>query len=291
MQMVKLLNSDILTTEVLEWKGLHLFHFPGSSCSQKTRILLSEKGVEWESHSVNLMMHENFTHWFLGINPRGLVPVIVHDGEVHIESNDIMRYIDDSFVGPILFPKSKNSIAYMDHLAKVEDDLHLHLRALTFRYIAPNELLRKDPEALDIYETAGSGYVNGNTDERKSIEVNFWRKMAVDGIPTKQAIAAINSFEPHLTEINIRLGNNKWLLPEGFSALDIMWWINTYRLKLLGYPFDKFLNINTWHERLEQRPNFSKEVAMPPERLSAIKKHQEEMANNGESLPQLMAKQ
>ena len=92
--MVKLLPSDILTTEVLEWKGLNLFHFQSSSCSQKTRILLSEKGVEWESHPINLMTHENFTHWFLGINPRGLVPVIVHNGEVHIESNDIMRYID-----------------------------------------------------------------------------------------------------------------------------------------------------------------------------------------------------
>lgn len=288
--MVKLLPSDILTTEVLEWKGLNLFHFQSSSCSQKTRILLSEKGVKWESHPINLMTHENFTHWFLGINPRGLVPVIVHNGEVHIESNDIMRYIDNSFEGPKLFPNNNDSIIYMDHLAKVEDDLHLHLRALTFRYLAPNELLRKDPDALDIYEIAGSGYVNGSTDERKSIEVDFWRKMAVDGIPKNQTIAAIKSFEPYLKEINIRLGNNKWLLPEGFSALDIMWWINTYRLKLLGYPFEKYSNINNWHETLEQRPNFIKEVAIPPERLSAIKKHQEEMANNGESLPQLMAK-
>ena len=89
--MVKLVRSDILTTEVLDWKGVHLFHFPSSSCSQKTRIFLTEKGVEWEPHPINLMTHENFTDWYLGINPRGLVPALVHDGDVHIESNDIMR--------------------------------------------------------------------------------------------------------------------------------------------------------------------------------------------------------
>ena len=251
--MVKLLDTDIMTREVLEWEGIHLFHFHGSSCSQKTRICFNLSNIDYIPHVVDLFNGENYTEYYLGINPRGLVPTLVYNGEVHIESNDIMRYIDNSFEGPKLFPNNNDSIIYMDHLAKVEDDLHLHLRALTFRYLAPNELVRKDPDALDIYEIAGSGYVNGSTDERKSIEVDFWRKMAVDGIPKNQTIAAIKSFEPHLKEINIRLGNNKWLLPEGFSALDIMWWINTYRLKLLGYPFEKYSNINNWHETLEQR--------------------------------------
>ena len=35
--------------------------------------------------------------WFLGINPRGLVPVLVHDGAVHIESNDIIQYLDKKY--------------------------------------------------------------------------------------------------------------------------------------------------------------------------------------------------
>lgn len=43
--MVKLLESEVQTREVLEWRGLHLFHAPLSSCSQKVRIFLAEKGV------------------------------------------------------------------------------------------------------------------------------------------------------------------------------------------------------------------------------------------------------
>ena len=41
--MVQLLDSDIKTREVLGWKGVHVLHFMGSSCSQKLRIFLNLK--------------------------------------------------------------------------------------------------------------------------------------------------------------------------------------------------------------------------------------------------------
>jgi len=76
--MVQLLESDIATKEALKWRGVHLIHFQGSACSQKTRIFLNLKGIDWEPHPLNLATQENFKPWFLGINPRGLVPVLVH---------------------------------------------------------------------------------------------------------------------------------------------------------------------------------------------------------------------
>ena len=47
--MVQLLDSDIKTREVLDWKGVHLIHYMGSSCSQKVRIFLNLKSIDWES--------------------------------------------------------------------------------------------------------------------------------------------------------------------------------------------------------------------------------------------------
>ena len=44
--MVQLLDSDIKTREVLDWKGVHLIHYMGSSCSQKVRIFLNLKGID-----------------------------------------------------------------------------------------------------------------------------------------------------------------------------------------------------------------------------------------------------
>ncbi len=75
--MVQLVDSDIKTREVLGWKGIHVLHFAGSSCSQKLRVFLNLKGIEWQSHPVDLPNYENMQPWFLGINPRGLVPVLV----------------------------------------------------------------------------------------------------------------------------------------------------------------------------------------------------------------------
>ena len=65
--------------------------FQGSSCSKKLRIFLNEKNrLEW--YHIDLVKGDNFSKWFLIINPR-VVPVLVDDGEVHIE-NDIIQHLD-----------------------------------------------------------------------------------------------------------------------------------------------------------------------------------------------------
>ena len=101
---MKLDKSDIKTKEILDWKGIHLFHFSGSACSQKLRIFFNIKNIDWNSHVINLIKQEQFSKWFLGINPRGLVPTLVHDGDVHIESNEIMSYLDGLYKDNKLFP-------------------------------------------------------------------------------------------------------------------------------------------------------------------------------------------
>lgn len=58
--MVQLVESDIKTREVLDWKGVHVLHFMGSSCSQKLRVFLNLKGIPWESHHVDLMAEREF---------------------------------------------------------------------------------------------------------------------------------------------------------------------------------------------------------------------------------------
>ena len=138
---MKLDKIDIKTTEVLEWKGVHIFHFQGSACSQKLRIFLNYKNIDWVSHEVNLIKGDQFSEWYLGINPRGLVPTLVHNADVHIESNDIMTYLDQEFPNTKLFPT--NLIDDIKKDLDYEDSLHFDLRRLTFRYIVPHFLVKK----------------------------------------------------------------------------------------------------------------------------------------------------
>src|ERR1700720_2105875 len=76
---MQLLDTDIQTREVLSWKGVHVFHAHLSSCSQKLRVFLNCKNIAWHSHPVDLNKVENLGPYYMGINPRGLVPTLVHD--------------------------------------------------------------------------------------------------------------------------------------------------------------------------------------------------------------------
>ena len=144
--MVQLADADIATREVLEWKGLHLFHFMGSSCSQKTRIFLNLKGIAWESHILSLGGGENYSAYYLGINPRGLVPALVIDGQVHIESNDIMTLLDQRFPELRLIPEGREGD--MDRLLHHEDDLHHDVRTITFRFTQARGRAPRCPRSL-----------------------------------------------------------------------------------------------------------------------------------------------
>ena len=95
---------------VTEYKGLHLYHFSQSNCSMRVRMTLEEKGLKWTSHHVNLHKGENVTPEYFGIHPKGLVPALVHDGVLIIESTDIIDYLDRQFPDPPLRPPSGSRV-------------------------------------------------------------------------------------------------------------------------------------------------------------------------------------
>ena len=260
--MAKLLDEDIKTREVLDWQGVHLLHFAGSACSQKTRIFLNVKGIDWVPHPVNLATQQNYTPWFLGINPRGLVPVLVHDGAVHIESNDILAYLDQVFPAPQLIPDVTRQETL--GLLREEDDLHLDLRALTMRFVMPKFLASKKPDSLSTYERT-LGTVGGVPDPRKEIELAFWRDYARQGISDEAATAAARKFQKAYGALEDRLRGQPYLMGESLSVIDIAWFIYTHRLRDAGYPFERLHPaIHRWYLALLDREEFSREVQVPP---------------------------
>jgi glutathione S-transferase len=281
--MVQLVDSDIKSREVLGWKGVHVLHFMGSSCSQKLRIFLNLKGIKWESHLVDLFTDENFGPWFLGINPRGLVPVLVHDGTVHIESNDIIQYLEKTFPTPKLIPAGhENEVAA---LLKHEDDLHLDLRTLSFRFVFAPHGPPKPAESLKSYAMNGSGTVQGSKDHDRELQIEFWERAAREGFTDERSRASAQKFRAEFDALDKRLAQHPYLMGDTLSVLDIAWFIYAHRLSLAGYPFPRLHpRVSTWVEKLRARPEFAKEIAMPPESVTRLEATHRAQAKAGKTL-------
>ena len=82
--------ADYTTDSTESLRGLHLYHYGFSNCSQRVRLALEEKNLEWTSHYVELSKLENLQDDFQRINPQGVVPVLVHDGQIVTDSLDII---------------------------------------------------------------------------------------------------------------------------------------------------------------------------------------------------------
>ena len=254
---MKLDRSDIKTEEILDWKGIHLFHFSGSACSQKLRIFFNIKKINWNSHVINLIKQEQFSEWFLGINPRGLVPTLVHDGDVHIESNEIMAYLDDVYKDNKLFP-----IDLIDEINKdlaFEDSLHHDLRRLTFRYIIPHALGKKNPSTIDAKEQF-EGTIQGKADENKSKEILFWKNHYKNGITDDEIVESANKFKNIYEDFDKTLKNQKYLKGDEFTVVDLAWYVSTKRLAMAGIPIEKYKNVQKWFSNLDNDANFKKEI-------------------------------
>lgn len=252
---MQLEDTQVTTREVTSWKGVHLLHFRSSSCSQKVRILLAEKGLAWESHPVDLARQKNTEPWFLGINPRGVVPVLVHDGVVHVESNDIMEYLDTlpSAVAPF-FPQSDEERRVVKQSLDLEDSLHMDLRTITMGFLFPAAMATKSPKTLEAFESGGA------PDPKRDAEVAWWRAFAERGVTPGQAIASTVAFRSAFETLEARLAEGTWLIGDRISVLEIAWFISVHRLAQAGYPLERHPRLDGHYRALLARAAFARET-------------------------------
>ncbi len=83
-------------------KGITLYGYFRSSTSFRVRIALALKGIAYEYKPVNLLIGEHKEAAYRAIHPQGLVPALVHNGQVVTQSMAIMEYLDDIAPDPLL---------------------------------------------------------------------------------------------------------------------------------------------------------------------------------------------
>ena len=104
---------------------LELYHAGLTTCSKKARLCLREKGLPYKSHYMRLDKFEHHAPEYLKLNPNGIVPTLVHDGNVVIESGVINEYVDEVFPEMPLRPADALSRARMRVFCKMADEYAL----------------------------------------------------------------------------------------------------------------------------------------------------------------------
>ena len=127
---------------------LTLYDFGNSVCCQKVRITLRAKALDWESVKVDLFKAEQYDQKYLKLNPRGMVPTLVHDGKPIIKSTLICEYLDDAFPEPRLKPADPELQARMRLWSKMVDEgLFEGVTELSFSAMF-RERMRNMPEEI-----------------------------------------------------------------------------------------------------------------------------------------------
>lgn len=121
----------------LETPVTALYGYFRSSAAYRVRIALNIKGLDYEQRPVHLTRDggEQSGEKYRALNPQGLIPALVDDGEVHTQSLAIIEYLEDKHPQPPIMPWHANDRAYVRSLAlQIACDIHPlnNLRVLAY---------------------------------------------------------------------------------------------------------------------------------------------------------------
>ncbi len=223
-------------TSLKSLKGLHLWHAPMSSCSQRVRIVLEETGQPYESHVVNLEKDEHASPEYQRIHPKGLVPALVDEGDLFIESVDIIAHLAGGS-GPL----TTGSPELLSMAAAAQLDLKLLTFEFLFRAAPP-----PPPRAVENFQ--------------KSHQNAWLRQFRIDfakGFDPVRLNDAISRTEAGFRHLNDLLSDGReYLDGNAFSLSDIAWMPNVHRFSLMDWPFERTPHLAAWFERIKTRPSY-----------------------------------
>ena len=234
---------------------LALYHFDRSTAAQKVRLSLAEKGLAWESRYVDPGLNKRQQHdpEYLKLNPRGVVPTLVHDGKAIRESQVILEYLEDVFPAPPLRPADAYDRARMRLWTKLIDE-HLHVDSRTIGQCVAMRftMMQIDPTVVKKHYEAMPEEVRRDNDR-----INNERGLESPLLP-----GALRRFKKVFLDIDRALANSPWLAGESFSLADISHVVYVSRLdsfQLAGLYQDMH-RLTGWLARIKARPSWAEAV-------------------------------
>jgi glutathione S-transferase len=226
---------------------LELYHNINSVCAQKVRIALKEKGQDAKDHLLTLRGDQNDPA-YMKLNSNGVVPTLVHDGKVVVESSLILYYINDVFPDPPLMPTDP----YRRHRARlynklIDEYMHTSCTIITFA-------------------TAFRARFTSMTREQWTAEIDkaplkqraeYKRSVIEHGLDAQCVVDALGHHRKMLSWMADDLKSGPYLAGDAFSIADcaVIPYILRRELLNIAGMWAQYPAIAEWWARVRERPS------------------------------------
>lgn len=228
---------------------IELYHANHSTCSQKVRLCLAEKGLDYESHLIDLGAKDQLAPDYLKINPNGVVPTLIHDGRTVIDSSVICEYLDEVFPDPALSPADPHARAEMRAWMRYFEEVPT--AAVRFPSFNMAFLPRFDGLDDDQFDAQQANV--------RPLRKGFFKRMGRTGFSDADIEDSFEQIKKTAARMDVALANGPWLLGEMYSLADIVIAPLIDRMADLGFAYlweDDHPRVADWYARLQARPAF-----------------------------------
>ena len=233
---------------------LQLHTHPMSPCSQKVRIILAEKSLVWENIYVDLPSKDNLSADYLALNPLGVVPTLVADGNPIIESSIISEYLEDRFPTPQLRPSDPYQTTQMRLWMKhVDNKVHSSCGALQWPLVMADKLLALPAEEQD--------RIIDRVPEKARRDRQ--RRLLKLGYDAPDVLDAVGVYEKTISDLDSLLARQQWIAGEEFSLADAAMAPYFQTLHQFGWCewYESRSNVAKWYERCRTRDSYKSAVS------------------------------
>ena len=234
---------------------LTLYHYDRSTAAQRVRLLLEEKAIAWKSVIVDTARGdvEELPADYHRLNPKGLVPVIIHNGAATPESLVILEYLEDSFAEPSFRPASPEARAKMRlWMRRIDEGVHVASRTIGVCLVNRHIYKAKGADKIDKYYAEMRDTVRKTNDQ-----INI-----AGGLESPLLPDAVATFRRLFEEMDATLAANAWLAGDSYSLADIALVVYVRRLEsfMMAPLWQHLSHLNAWYARIAARPAYEKAI-------------------------------
>lgn len=230
-------------------QGLVLYHSDYSTCSQKVRLVLAEKGLLFTSHLMNFRTKDHLSESYLKMNPNGVVPTLTHHGQPVVDSSVIVEYLDEVYPDPALSPSQPMERARMRAWLRFIEEVP----TAAIRYPSFQKVFIKHFQHFSREDFEREAKI-------RPLRAGFYRKMGQDGFSDEDYQTSLENLRRTCERIESSLQEGAWLVGGNYTLADVCVTPTFDRMVDLGMAdiWADLPGVTAWWERIKMRPNFNK---------------------------------